>query len=139
MLRESLHRAEAIIRRLQQDADRTVEMSQGHEGQIGRLQRQVRHLEQVNQSLARAQVDNTELTMQNERLQTRLAEAKSKIDGLKNEKSGLEERGRQNNFTERQNLKEADQVIKELTNALKEREQEMSISLEENRRIMVKY
>ena len=68
-----------------------------------------------------------------------MAEAKSKIDGLKNEKSGLEERGRQNNFTERQNLKEADQVIKELTNALKEREQEMSISLEENRRIMVKY
>ena len=61
------------------------------------------------------------------------------MENLKSEKSGLEERGRANQATERNNMKEADQVIKELTNALKKREDEMKISLDENRKLMEKY
>ena len=65
-----------------------------------------------------------------------MLEAKTKVENLKNLKQGLEEKGRQTHVSERQNLKEADQIIKELTSALQKREEEMKYSMEENRKLM---
>ena len=139
ILRESLQRAEAIIKKFQLDADKSCGMNISLETQIAQLHRQVRHLEQVNLSLSKYRQDNEDLVMQNDRLQQKLIDAKMRIDSLQFEKSSIETKGQSKTSMKKHQLKEADQIIEELTNTLQQREKEMTIALEENDKLMDRY
>jgi len=52
------------------------------ETQLSQMQRQLRQLEHVNSSLPKFKRENEDLALQNDRLQTKLIEAKMRIDSL---------------------------------------------------------
>ena len=58
ILRESLQRAEAIIKRFQLDVDKSQGVNISLETQLSQLQRQVRHLEQANTQLVKFKNEN---------------------------------------------------------------------------------
>ena len=108
ILRESLHRAEAIIKRFQLDVDKATGANLGLEHTISDLQRKNRHLEQANGALIKFKRENEDLILQNERLQQKLIDSKMRMDGLRfdqKQKEGLHEnKAAKNNYQ----LKEAD-------------------------------
>lgn len=59
-----------------------------------------------------------------------------KVGGLKNEKGALEETVNEKKLNNVSRLKEADAVIRELTETLKRRESEMQFALEENQKLL---
>ena len=76
---------------------------------------------------------------QNERLQQKLIDAKVRVGSLQFEKGNMVEQDREKRATESHSLREADQMISELTTALKRREAEMKIALDENVKLMHRY
>ena len=62
-----------------------------------------------------------------------------RIDSLQFEKSSIETKGRTKGVHNQHQLKEADQIIEELTQALQRRESEMKIALNENEKLMERY
>lgn len=67
-MRESLHKADAIIKRLQDDSHKATTSSLMLETQITKLQQENRHLQQANSQIARVEGANQDLMRQNERL-----------------------------------------------------------------------
>lgn len=62
-----------------------------------------------------------------------------RIDSLAFEKNSVETKGNSKNEKNNYQLKEADQIIEELTNSLQSREAEMKIALSENDKLMDRY
>ena len=62
-----------------------------------------------------------------------------RIDSLQFEKSSIETKGNAKGAHNQHQLKEADQIIEELTQALQRREGEMKIALHENEQLMERY
>ena len=62
-----------------------------------------------------------------------------RIDSLQFEKSSIETKGRSKTVKNDTQLKEADQIIEELTNTLQQRETEMQMALDENEKLMERY
>ena len=65
-----------------------------------------------------------------------MIEAKMRIDSLQFEKTNVEQKGQTKSMQKNYQLKEADQIIEELTNTLQKRENEMKIALAENEKLM---
>ena len=91
IMRESLQKADAIIKRLQEDSHKATTSSLMLETQITKLQQENRHLQQANSQITRVEGSNQDLMKQNERLQSKLMEAKVKMDNLRFEKSNMQE------------------------------------------------
>lgn len=96
-------------------------------------------MEQVNGGLAKLTKENGDLLLQNDRLQQKLIEAKMRIDSLQFEKSSIETKGKTKTVQKSNQLKEADQIIEELTETLQRRESEMRAALNENEKLMDRY
>ena len=94
-------------------------------------------MEQINRSLSLLETENKDLVAQNDRLKDRLAEMRQKVGGLKNEKGALEETVNEKKLNNDSKLKEADSLIRELTETLKRRETEMRLALEENQKLLL--
>ena len=94
-------------------------------------------MEQINRSLSLLETENKDLVSQNDRLKDRLAEMRQKVGGLKNEKGALEETVNEKKLNNDSKLKEADSLIRELTETLKRRETEMRLALEENQKLLL--
>ena len=136
IMRESLQKADAIIKRLQEDSHKATTSSLMLETQITKLQQENRHLQQANSQITRVEGSNQDLMKQNERLQSKLMEAKVKMDNLRFEKSNMQELNNEKRQMEANSMRESDQVIQELSAALKRRELEMQGALDENSKLM---
>lgn len=62
-----------------------------------------------------------------------------RIDSLQFEKNNIETKGNTKTVQKSHQLKEADQIIEELTQTLQRRESEMRTALTENERLMDRY
>ena len=111
----------------------------GLEHQISELQRKNRHLEQANGTLVKQKRENEDLILQNERLQQKLIDAKMRMDGMRFDQKASEGVNKENVSRSNFQLKEADQIIEELTNTLQRRESEMAVALSENEQLMERY
>jgi len=68
ILKESLYRAEAVIKRFQNDTTKNSSRQFGLETTIQNLTKQNRHLENINYSLAKLKAENEDLVRQNNNL-----------------------------------------------------------------------
>lgn len=89
--------------------------------------------------LSKVQLRNEDLEKQIQNLQCRVIDTKAKERNLSFEKSKLLEIDRKRGLDEVMQLKEADNVISDMTNLLRKRESEINLLIEENKQLMLRY